>query len=71
MIIRLDVRMALKKMSLNELSEKTGLDKYALSRLKNGRTRVINFSMLESLCEVLECTTNDLIEYRPGALNIL
>ena len=61
-ILRLDRVMADRKISLNELSEKVGVANVNLSKLKNGHVSAIRFSTLEAICDVLECTPNDLFE---------
>jgi len=62
-IVNLDVMMAKRKMSLNELSEKVGLTLSNLSILKTGKAKAIRFSTLESICEVLKCQPGDILEY--------
>ncbi|HTN35653.1 MAG TPA: helix-turn-helix transcriptional regulator [Arachidicoccus sp.] len=62
-IVNLDVMMAKRKMSLNELSEKVGLTLANLSILKTGKAKAIRFSTLEGICKVLECQPGDLLEY--------
>ncbi len=64
-IINLDVMMAKRKMSLNELSERVGITLANLSILKNNKARAIRFSTLEALCKALDCNVEDIIEYRP------
>jgi putative transcriptional regulator len=63
-VINLDVQMAKRKMKLNELSDLVDISAQNLSVLKTGKARAIRFSTLEKLCQVLECTPGDLIEYR-------
>lgn len=63
-IVNLDVMMAKRKMSLNELSEKVDLTLSNLSILKTGKAKAIRFSTLEALCEALECQPGDLLEYK-------
>lgn len=63
-IINLDVMMAKRKMSLNELSEKVGLTLSNLSILKTGKAKAIRFSTLEAICQVLDCQPADILEYR-------
>ena len=63
-IVNLDVMMAKRKMSLNELSEKTGITLANLSILKNNKAKAIRFSTLEIICEVLSCQPSDLLEYK-------
>lgn len=62
-IVNLDVMMARRKMSLNELSEKVGLTLANLSVLKTGKAKAIRFSTLEAICKVLECQPGDILEY--------
>ncbi|MCW8981609.1 MULTISPECIES: helix-turn-helix transcriptional regulator [Altibacter] len=62
-IVNLDVMMAKRKMSLNELSDKVGLTLSNLSILKTGKAKAIRFSTLESICNVLECQPGDILEY--------
>ena len=63
-IVNLDVVMAQRKMSLNELSERVGISLSNLSILKTGKAKAIRFSTLATLCEVLDCQPSDLLEYR-------
>jgi len=62
-VVNLDVMMAKRKMSLNELSEKVNLTLSNLSILKTGKAKAIRFSTLEAICKVLECQPSDLLEY--------
>jgi len=63
-VINLDVMMAKRKMSLNELSEKVGISLANLSILKNNHAKAIRFSTLEAICKTLDCDVSDIIEYR-------
>ncbi|MCO6466215.1 MAG: helix-turn-helix transcriptional regulator, partial [Bradyrhizobiaceae bacterium] len=54
-VVNLDVMMAKRKMSLNELSERVGITLSNLSILKTGKAKAIRFSTLQELCRVLEC----------------
>ncbi len=63
-IVNLDVMMAKRKMSLNELSEKVGLTLANLSILKTGKAKAIRFSTLETICKVLDCQPADILEYK-------
>ena len=63
-VVNLDVMMARRKMSLNELSEKVGLTLANLSILKTGKAKAIRFSTLETICKVLDCQPADILEYR-------
>lgn len=62
-VVNLDVMMAKRKMSLNELSEKVELTLSNLSILKTGKAKAIRFSTLEVICKVLECQPGDILEY--------
>ena len=61
--VNLDVMMAKRKMSLNELSEKVDLTLANLSILKTGKAKAIRFSTLESICKALDCQPGDLLAY--------
>jgi putative transcriptional regulator len=65
-VVNLDVMMAKRKMSLNELSEKVGLTLANLSILKTGKAKAIRFSTLEAICKVLECQPADILEFVNG-----
>lgn len=65
-IVNLDVMMAKRKMSLNELSEKVDLTLANLSILKTGKAKAIRFSTLESICNALDCSPGDLLEFTKG-----
>lgn len=62
-VVNLDVMMAKRKMSLNELSSKVGITIANLSNLKTGKARAIRFSTLEKICHALACQPGDIIEY--------
>lgn len=62
-IVNLDVMMAKRKISLNELSEKVGLTLSNLSILKTGKAKAIRFSTLEAICEALDCQPGDILAF--------
>lgn len=62
-IVNLDVMMAKRKISLNELSERVDLTLSNLSILKTGKAKAIRFSTLESICKALNCQPADILEY--------
>ena len=64
-VINLDVMMAKRKISSNELAEKIGITPANLSVLKTGKAKAVRFSTLEKICEVLECQPGDILEYDP------
>ena len=63
-IVNLDVIMAKRKITLNELSEKVGLTLANLSILKTGKAKAIRFSTLDSICKALDCQPADLLEHK-------
>ena len=65
-IVNLDVMMAKRKMSLNELSEKVDLTLSNLSILKTGKAKAMRFSTLEAICKVLKCQPGDILEFVDG-----
>ena len=65
-IVNLDVMMAKRKMSLNELSEKVNLTLANLSILKTGKAKAVRFSTLEAICKALDCQPGDILEFVAG-----
>jgi putative transcriptional regulator len=63
-IVNLDVMMAKRKISLNELSERVDLTLSNLSILKTGKAKAIRFSTLEAICKALDCQPGDIVEYK-------
>ena len=66
-VINLDVMMAKRKMSLNELSDRVGITLANLSILKNNKAKAIRFSTLDAICRALGCRVEDILEYREDA----
>jgi putative transcriptional regulator len=62
-VVNLDVMMARRKMSLNELSEKVDLTLANLSILKTGKAKAVRFSTLEAICKALNCQPGDILEF--------
>jgi putative transcriptional regulator len=63
LIIRLDVALARRKMTLTELSDKVGITLANLSVLKTGKAKAIRFSTLEAICRALDCQPGELLEF--------
>lgn len=63
--VNLDVMLAVRKMSSQELSERIGITPANLSILKTGKARAIRFSTLEAICEELSCQPGDILKYIP------
>ena len=64
-VVRIDVELARRKMSVGEFSERVGLTPANVAVLKNGRAKAIRFSTLEAMCRVLDCQPGDLLEWVP------
>jgi len=63
-VVNVDVMMAKRKMSSQELAEKIGITQANLSILKTGKAKAVRFSTLEAICQVLDCQPGDILEYR-------
>jgi len=63
-VVNLDVMMAKRKISLNDLQQKVGITLANLSILKTGKAKAIRFETLNAICKALECQPGDLLEYR-------
>ena len=62
-VVNLDVMMAKRKISSGELADRVGITPANLSILKNNKAKAIRFSTLDKICEVLECTPGDILDY--------
>ena len=62
-IVNLDVMMAKRKISSNELAEKVGITAANLCILKTGKAKAVRFSTLDKICEVLKCQPGDILEH--------
>ena len=62
--VNLDVMMAKRRMSLNELSDRVGITIANLSILKNNKAKAVRFSTLDAICRELNCSVGDILEYR-------
>ena len=63
-IVNVDVMMARRKMSSQELAERIGITAANLSILKTGKAKAVRFSTLEAICQALDCQPGDILEYR-------
>ena len=63
-IVNVDVMMARRKMSSQELAERIGITQANLSILKTGKAKAIRLSTLDAICRELQCTPGDILEYR-------
>lgn len=66
-VVRLDVMLAMRKMTSRELAARIGLSEQNLSLLRSGKVRGVRFNTLESICRELQCQPGDLLEFDPQA----
>lgn len=62
-VVRIDVMLAKRKMSVTELAEKVGITIANLSILKNGHAKAIRLETLDKLCKALACQPGNLLEF--------
>lgn len=62
-IVNLDVMMAKRKISSNELADLVGITPANLSVLKTGKAKAVRFSTLDKICEALDCQPGDILEW--------
>ena len=63
--LELDVMMARRHMSLNDLAEQVGITNVNLSKIKNNKVNAMRFSTLSGICQALECEPGDILKYDP------
>ena len=63
-IVNVDVMMAKRKISSQELAERIGITQANLSILKTGKAKAIRFSTLDAICKALDCQPGDILEYQ-------
>jgi len=62
-VVRIDVELARRKLSVGDFAEQIGLTPANVAVLKNGRAKAVRFSTLENMCRVLDCQPGDLLEW--------
>ena len=62
-VIRLDVMLARRKMSVTELADRVGITIANLSILKNGRAKAVKLETLNKISHVLQCQPGDILEF--------
>ena len=67
-VVRIDLELAKRKMSVGEFAERVGITPANVAVLKNGRAKAVRFTTLEAICEVLQCQPGDLLEWVPESL---
>lgn len=62
-VVNLDVMLAKRKISSQELAQRVGITPANLSILKTGKAKAIRFSTLEAICHELDCQPGDILEF--------
>lgn len=62
-VVRIDVELAKRKMSVGEFAEQVGITPANIAVLKNGRAKAVRLTTLDAMCRVLECQPGDLLEW--------
>ena len=62
-IVNLDVMLAKRKMTSQELANRVGMTQANLSILKTGKAKAVRMSTLEAICRELKCQPGDLFEF--------
>lgn len=65
--IHLDELMEKRKISMNQLSFRTEMQRTQLRNYRDNKIQRLDIDILKRLCYVLECDLHDLIEYIPPA----
>ena len=63
--IHLQELMELRKVSLNQLSFRTEMQRVQLRNYRDNKIQRLDIDILKRLCYVLDCDLHDLIEYIP------
>lgn len=61
-IVRLDVILALRKMTSRDLARAVGITEQNISLLRSGKVKGVRFETLAKICAILECQPGDLLE---------
>jgi putative transcriptional regulator len=62
-VVRIDVELAKRKMSVGEFADRVGITPANVAVLKNGRAKAVRFSTLDAMCRVLDCQPAALLEW--------
>ena len=62
-VVNLDVMLAKRKMSSQELAERIGITPANLSILKTGKAKAVRFSTLDAICRALDCQPGDILQF--------
>lgn len=61
--LELDVMMAKRHISLNELAQQVGITNVNMSKIKNNKVNAVRFSTLAGICKALDCEPGDILKY--------
>lgn len=62
-IVNLNAMIKKRNISTMELSERLGITIDNISILKNNKAKAIRFSTLDTLCKILDCRPEDILDY--------
>ena len=62
-VVNLDVMLAKRKMSSQELADRIGITPANLSILKTGKAKAVRFSTLDAICQALDCQPGDILQF--------
>ena len=54
-----------KRIKMSELAQKAGINKNTVLNLYHNRSSRIEFEVLNKICNILECTPNDILRHTP------
>lgn len=63
--VTLDVMLVKRKVSSRELAAAIGVSETNLSLIKSGKIKGMRFSTLNAICNYLDCTPGDILEFEP------
>jgi len=63
----LSTLMGAKRLTIQEVSDKTGLARNTISALYHDNVKRIDYDTINKLCNFLECSMQELIEHTPDA----
>ena len=64
-ILKLDDILKQKKVSINKLMQRAETDYYAIQRITTGETTRYDIYVMARICNCLDCSLSDIIEYIP------
>jgi len=61
----LSTLMGAKRLTIQDVSDNTGLARNTISALYHDKAKRIDYDTINKLCEYLECSSEELLEYTP------